>query len=111
MDIFTDLPTELQYIVMEYCKDKDKFDNVISELEDRKDDYIIAGEYLDNYNLDPRFFSKFKLYSGCTYTDYANNIWNQRDKLYKDLKYIFKCEKRKCKRKKIKLSPSRYMNY
>jgi len=59
MNIYNILCYDLQNIINLFLQEKEKYNNVLKQLEKETINLICYGENLDNYNIDPRYISKF----------------------------------------------------
>ena len=59
MDIYNILCYDLQNIINMFLQEKEKYNNVLKQLEKVTINLICYGEDLDNCNIDPRYVSKF----------------------------------------------------
>ena len=116
MEIYKQMPNCLKQIVMEYTQDKDKFDEVMKDFDDRVNDLIASADWdyasydwEEQDNINPKYISKFHEMDCYTdkFVEKENHKYYNRNELIRDLKqerkeYLFyrRCSK-KLKRKSI----------
>ena len=76
MNIINKLPIELKEVIMKFVQDRDEYNVVMKEFDKKFGNYICEGQYIDNHNLDSRFFSNKYNY------DMGDYIMNKKHKLY-----------------------------